>query len=517
MSPHPTHDRSAAAAPASASTRPSRHPWRKVGALAAVVAVAGGAVASFRGGWFTRPVSADIQGSKGLSSGSSNGSSSNGSSTSGASQAALAAAQAAAADGIIDVPSEVAGLQTALDAAQDGQVVRLAAGVFHGPFKLGAHSVRLLGAGASKTELLGTANGPVLRADAAGQTRVGIEDLTIRGTRSARCTGLMVGSGWVEALRVNFVGHSNSGVLVTASGKPVLVQCSFADNSSPFAGGGVCSMGGQTTLVSCSFDGNTALTFGGAVYVRQGSLQAMECTFAGNATTAGAYGGAFFSDDAQLVVSKCQFDGNESVESGGALYVRGGLAEVEECRFTGNRAESGWAVYSQGAGVRVERSVLCGQPDRLLGGDLRSMGNNFDQHCFADCNQNGIDDAREIALGWAKDMDGNGVPDSCDADLNGNGIPDGYDIKAGFDQDRNSNGVPDTAEAVMRGAAPKDPAAANETGAAGMAGSAGSAGAAAAGPSADASAESKPGDRAPRRAGRRFPTTAPAFAPPVLR
>lgn len=513
MSPHPTPDRSATAAPASASARPSRHPWRKVGALAAVVAVAGAAVASFRGGLFTRPVSADIQGSKGLNGAAGATSGARAAAQAGqpsrASEAELAAARAAASDGTLDVPSEVASLQTALDAAQDGQVVRLAAGVFHGPFKLGAHSVRLVGAGAGKTELLGTSNGPVLRADASGETRVGVEDLTIRGTRGARCTGLMVGSGWVEALRVSFVGHQNSGVLVTTSGKPVLVQCTFADNSSPFAGGGVCSMGGQTTLVSCSFDGNTALTFGGAVYVRQGSLQAMECIFAGNATTAGAYGGAFFSDDAHLVLSKCEFDGNESVESGGALYVRGGLAEVEECRFTGNHAESGWAVYSQGAGVRVERSVLCGQPERLLGGDLRSLGNDFNQHCFADCNQNGVDDAREIALGWAKDMDGNGVPDSCDADLNSNGIPDAYDIKAGFDQDRNSNGVPDTAEAVMRGAAPKDPAAENETGAAGAASPAG--------PAAGASAESKPGDRAPRRGARRFPTTAPAFAPPVLR
>lgn len=41
-----------------------------------------------------------------------------------------------------------------------------------------------------------------------------------------------------------------------------------------------------------------------------------------------------------------------------------------------------------------------------------------------DCNNNGIEDAADIASGASRDCNNNGVPDECDIDANGNGIPD---------------------------------------------------------------------------------------------
>lgn len=70
-----------------------------------------------------------------------------------------------------------------------------------------------------------------------------------------------------------------------------------------------------------------------------------------------------------------------------------------------------------------------------------------------DCNNNGIPDDREIALGLVPDCNGNGVPDSCDladeydTDCNSNGIPDACDIAAGA-PDANSNGLPDECDDV---------------------------------------------------------------------
>ena len=62
-----------------------------------------------------------------------------------------------------------------------------------------------------------------------------------------------------------------------------------------------------------------------------------------------------------------------------------------------------------------------------------------------DCNDNGVDDADEIADGSAADIDENGVPDSCDPDCNANGLPDGYDIQQG-EPDCNGNGAPDSCD-----------------------------------------------------------------------
>ncbi len=68
---------------------------------------------------------------------------------------------------------------------------------------------------------------------------------------------------------------------------------------------------------------------------------------------------------------------------------------------------------------------------------------------FPDCNNNGVDDADDIAMGTDPDCDGNGIPDSCDIaagtfpDCNGNGVPDLCDISSGTSPDTNGNGVPD--------------------------------------------------------------------------
>ena len=120
-------------------------------------------------------------------------------------------------------------------------------------------------------------------------------------------------------------------------------------------------------------------------------------------------------------------------------------------------------------------------------------GNGVPDECEADCNDNGIPDAQDIAdctgepwcgdcnnnevpdgcdidAGTSQDVNGNGVPDECEADCNDNGIPDaqdiadctgepwcgdcnnnevpdGCDIDAGTSQDVNGNGVPDECEA----------------------------------------------------------------------
>ena len=64
-----------------------------------------------------------------------------------------------------------------------------------------------------------------------------------------------------------------------------------------------------------------------------------------------------------------------------------------------------------------------------------------------DCNNNGVDDACDIANGTSADDNGNGMPDECEfPDCNGNGIDDGQDIADGTSDDCNMNGTPDECE-----------------------------------------------------------------------
>ena len=64
-----------------------------------------------------------------------------------------------------------------------------------------------------------------------------------------------------------------------------------------------------------------------------------------------------------------------------------------------------------------------------------------------DCNNNGCNDARDIATGSSADINANSIPDECEPDCNNNDRPDAYDISTGSSADINTNGVPDECEA----------------------------------------------------------------------
>ncbi len=82
------------------------------------------------------------------------------------------------------------------------------------------------------------------------------------------------------------------------------------------------------------------------------------------------------------------------------------------------------------SGVRVDNVVVGGPPPP------------------ADCNNNGVDDADDIAGGTSTDCDLNGVPDECQPDCDGDGAADACEIIAGIAQDCDGNAVPDACDIV---------------------------------------------------------------------
>ena len=108
------------------------------------------------------------------------------------------------------------------------------------------------------------------------------------------------------------------------------------------------------------------------------------------------------------------------------LTTRTGVVPVFRVNLVGRNADSSdWNAYAQVAPAPV----------------------------MVDCNQNGIQDAFDVAFGGISDCNDNGVPDSCEfadflADCNSNGVPDRCDIFAGTSQDLDNTGIPDECECV---------------------------------------------------------------------
>ena len=147
------------------------------------------------------------------------------------------------------------------------------------------------------------------------------------------------------------------------------------------------------------------------------------------------------------------------VDYAGSLIVPGpGTSHRRECQLTiGLPADA-----PSGAWSRTNDPSLTGLPVGQSSITRTEMMPVFDagvliygEEGVFDCNDNGIDDAQEIADG-APDLDGNGRPDECDPDCNGDGAPDAWEIAEGDAVDCNGNGVPDACDIADGDAADAD-------------------------------------------------------------
>lgn len=382
------------------------------------IAFAAAAFVSLRGGVFTRGVRADFD--------------------------LPAAVQASAlADGIIEIPGEASSLQAAIDAATPGTVVRIGEGSFVGPAVLEGKSVRIEGAGIERTTFRGFGKGPALVVRGSETANTVVTGLTITGAGGETGFGLLADGTGATFGAVRFQLNAGGGACVRG-GSPAFNDCRFEDNRGAQSGGGLRNEGGSPVLVGCSFTRNIAGTFGGAVFSQGGSVSLIDCDLSENGTHSGAWGGAVFGQDARIEAHRTQFTRNRAIEAGGAMYLMGGQADVSDCTFTGNLAESGRGILSRGAGVRLRGSVLTSEAAKAVSGDVTADPDNvFNAGRDTDCNDNGIVDTEELAAGWAKDIDGNGRPDTCDRDCNSNGLPDAYEIAQGWTADEDKDGMID--------------------------------------------------------------------------
>lgn len=150
---------------------------------------------------------------------------------------------------------------------------------------------------------------------------------------------------------------ANGAGMYNGGGSPVLVDCTFNGNVAgnlprPGFGGGIFTAGGSLTLTRCAFTGNRAHSYksylgdGGGIFSSGSSLMLTDCTFRGNAAAYG-HGGGMANIDSSLVLSGCVFEDNSSADlaitygGGGGMFNSGSTLTVFNCIFHSNQAWGG--------------------------------------------------------------------------------------------------------------------------------------------------------------------------------
>jgi hypothetical protein len=305
----------------------------------------------------------------------------------------------------IHVPGDQPTIQAGIDAAQDGDMVLVAAGTYTGEGNrsliIADKSIKLLSEQGAVLTIVdceelgrGLHVGPVTKGPVEveglsfinGRSEIESPSIGGAGLYIEACElelrGCRIEDNWAERAASRYVETYGGGVHITNSASVTMIGCSILNNralSSAYSsshtlsycnGGGIyCSNLTSLELVGCLVAGNRVIAHasaaawarGGGIYINQGTLNIRDSEITGNEVDAycvyeaTAIGGGIRTIDSQLLIdggsireNDIHADGGDyELEFGGAIAVEHGpAASIRNCIVTGNNGDPTIYVYN---------------------------------------------------------------------------------------------------------------------------------------------------------------------------
>lgn len=311
----------------------------------------------------------------------------------------------------LNVPSEYPTIQSALNAAQQDDIIQLADGTYSGD---GNHDITMQGSfdyfypkrltiksqnGPSNCIIDLGGNGRFVRILNTGTTT--IEGLTIRNGNTPDPGGAIYINNplsYTYPVTIknckfeNNQAKANGGALFAEASTFNVIGSNFTNNivtktseyTSDGSGGAISVNGDQLFSVSDSvFENNISSAFGGALFIRnrESSENAIQqniinTRFSGNKSNDGGAVMAFGRGEKLLVkLERCTMDNNQATSAGSAVRTYESQAILSSCLFTKNTIQSnvtsGGALYLPGTNNKITNCTItdnnCGNNQIVLG------------------------------------------------------------------------------------------------------------------------------------------------------
>jgi parallel beta-helix repeat protein len=227
----------------------------------------------------------------------------------------------------LNVPSQYATIQAAVNAAQTNDVILLAPGTFTDVTHMVVEGIdttycavimksgiTIRGSGTTQTFVEGDSLGRVFHC--AGVTNATIRDLSIRR---------------------GFANVYGCAIYCKDGSSPTIYNCAIYDN---YDGGIICKFGSSPIIQNCSLSNNKSKSGGGLAIEDNCSPQVIKTTITGNMAPSG--GGVFIRSNSSPTFTDCTIQGN-SIDaangSGGGVAIVNATATFTNCSILDNVAD----------------------------------------------------------------------------------------------------------------------------------------------------------------------------------
>ena len=376
----------------------------------------------------------------------------------------------------IDVADLVVGqggsIQSAIDAASDGDVIAVRPGTYPERLDFMGKAITLWGIGGADAVVIDSTGlpGSTVIVDGIHEQPAQLVGFTIRGgsvgTPVPGSSGLVGGGGLyleqsnarIYDCRVEASSAAVGGGVMAFLGSPRLVRCVIEGNQSTGDGGGALLHESLASFDRCEFIDNVAGGRGGGLHATRGEPLVERSAFRDNLAMSAGGGASWFAGSTPMTLRRVAFAANDSKVGGPAAWVRPSFDNLilDDVAICGSGTQP-----ILGAFTTIGPFVVVSACSDCNDNDLPDLGEVMVES-VGDCNDNLVPDSCDIANGLEQDCNGNALPDACEikagsaSDCNGNGVPDSCDIASGKSEDRNNeecsiggavgNGIPDECE-----------------------------------------------------------------------
>ncbi|MHC4733113.1 MAG: right-handed parallel beta-helix repeat-containing protein, partial [Planctomycetota bacterium] len=183
------------------------------------------------------------------------------------------------------------------------------------------------------------------------------QDLEHEPSRAENSYHVVTGSGidttavldgfTITAGNANGSEDNEGGGMCNSSSSPTVNNCVFSTNSATHGGGMYNWDNSNPTLTNCTFSKNSADRAGGMLNRRFSNPTLTNCTFSDNSATTLNGGGMDNLWVCRPMLTNCTFRGNSAAQYGGGLDNYLSRPTLTNCTFTDNSAEDGGGMYNR--------------------------------------------------------------------------------------------------------------------------------------------------------------------------